>query len=205
MPKADLESFKSNLLDLARPNRFMISITEENNNFGFNDDDWYFCKGCSIPGKTMGEIELNWQGHKYKLAGDPTFNDVTVTFWNNVEEDDMDMLRVKFEKWFHAISNDSDNLREIHTKYKCTVFIKQLNGQNQVIRTYKLINAHPKDLGEIELSMESTDAVEEYPVIFSYSYYEVDGRSGNDSGAGESAGNPDIAVPSGNFISDTAV
>lgn len=189
MPQADLESFKANLLDLARPNRFMIAIEEEDNNFGFSDDDWYFCKACSIPGKTMGEIELNWQGHKYKLAGDPTFNDVTVTFWNNIEEDGEETVRDKFENWFHNISDDPANIREVHNKYKCSVFIKQLDGQNNVIKTYKLVNAHPKDLGEIELSMESVDTVEEFTVVFSYSYFEID----NDST--ESAGNPNIAVP----------
>ena len=172
MPNINLEGFKSNLFDICRPNRFMISITTGGLDFGFIEDDYYFVKGASIPGKTLGEIELNWQGHKYKVAGDPSFNDVTVTILNN-NADGGESVRDKFENWFHNISDDPANLRANHKDYKCTVHIHQLDGQGEIIKTYDLINAHPKELSDIELSMDSTDAVEEFTVVFSYSYFEI--------------------------------
>lgn len=197
MPDVKLESFKSNLLDLARPNRFLVRIEEEENTFGFEDDDWYFVKTASIPGKTMGEIELNWVGHKYKIAGDPTFNDVTITFWNNEEEDGVETVRDKFIKWFSTTSDDPNNVRETHNKYKCTVYIQQLNGQNAIMKTYKLMFAHPKEMSDIELSMESTDAAEDFTVVFSYSYFEIANEAGDGSNLGSGANTGERAGSTG--------
>lgn len=191
MPNISLESFKGNLFDICRPNRFMISITSEMD-FGFGDEDYYFVKGASIPGKTLGEIELNWQGHKYKVAGDPSFNDVTVTILNNMTEGS-ENVRDKFENWFHTISDDPANIRAVHSDYKCTVNIHQLDGQGNVYKTYNLINAHPKELGDIELSMDSSDAVEEFTVVFSYSYFEIEGGSATGD-SGQTAGNVSTLV-----------
>ena len=188
MPSSILEDFKGNLNDICRPNRFTVSIRSDNSNIDFGDEDYFFVKGCSIPGKTMGEIELNWMGHKYKVAGDPTFNDVTITFLNDLPATtDEFSVRNKFETWFSLISEDPSNIRTIHSDYKATVFINQLNGKNEVVNTYKLINAHPKELGDIELSMESTDAVEEFTVVFSYSYVEYGDDDGQSSGSSEVA------------------
>lgn len=172
MPDLNLEAFKTNLYDICRPNRFKVSIDVLDTTIAFADTDYYFVKGASLPGKTLGEVELNWQGHKYKLVGDPTFSDVTITFWNNYEENG-ENVRDTFEKWFALSSEDDTNVRGLHTAYKCSVYIEQINNKGDTIKCYKLVNAHPKELSDIELSMDTTDAVEEFTVVFSYSYVDI--------------------------------
>jgi len=195
MPDIALESFKGVLFDICRPNRFTVNITG-NETIEFDEGDYYFVKGASLPGKTMGEIELNWQGHKYKILGDPTFSDVTITFWNDESSDSEEQsVRSKFEDWLAIASDDVPNVRGNHEDYKCTVTISQLNGNGDVVKEYNLIYAHPKELSAIELSMDSTDAVEEFTVVFSYSYLEISefdnpvgGSSGGGSGGSGSSG-----------------
>lgn len=171
MPYINLESFKATLYDICRPNRFMVSFDFEG--VTFDDEDYYFVKSASLPGKTFGEIELNWQGYKYKVAGDPAFNDITITFYHNIPKEGMS-LRDKLEAWLELISVDSTNVREIHENYKGTINVEQLDGQGEPFKTYRLQHAHPKEISDIELSMDSTDAVEEFTVTFSYSYFTTD-------------------------------
>jgi hypothetical protein len=80
-------------------------------------------------------------------------------------------LRDRFLIWLNAISNDTTNNRANHDLYKCGVDICQLDGSGAAIRTYSLQFAHPKDVSEIALAMDSTDSVEEFTVVFSYSYF----------------------------------
>ena len=172
MPLTNLEAFKYNLYDICRPNRFKVSFTGKNT-FGLNEADYYMVKGASLPGKTLGEIDLNWMGMKYKIAGDATFEDITITFWNDIPVPGGTPVRTKFINWMNTISNDAANTKGNHLLYKCTVVIEQLDGMGLTTQKYSLINAHPKELSSIELSMDNPDTMEEFTVSFSYSYVET--------------------------------
>lgn len=174
MASIKLSDFKEALNDICRPNRFAVrfsGIDSAAMDVSFNEEDYFFVKAASIPGKTMGEVDLNWNGYKYKIAGDPSFNDVTVTFYNEIPKGGTDSSHDKFLTWLNRISADEENIRTIHSEYKCSVHIMQLDGEGEVLKTYTLEHAHPKDVSEIALSMDSTDSVEEFNVVFSYSYF----------------------------------
>ena len=59
----------------------------------------------------------------------------------------------------------------LRNNYKASVDIKQLKDDGTVIRTYQLREAFVVDVGAIELSYDSTDAIEEFTVTFQYSYF----------------------------------
>jgi hypothetical protein len=198
MPSIALNDFKEAMNDMCRPNRFKVMFSEVPSGVDFfAEDDFYFVKACSIPGKTIGEVDLNWCGYKYKIAGDPTFADVTVTFLNHIEEDGSSKLRDQFEQWLNVISNDGSNVRAVADDYKCKVIIEQLDGEGDTVQSYSLWNAHPKDLSEIALSMDTTDAVEEFNVVFSYSYYTT--GEDQESGGNTTAAEQTRATPKANF------
>lgn len=168
MSTIKLEAFKTALIDICRPNRFFVSINYNDSNF--NEEDFWFVKSCSIPDKVLGEIELGWQGYKYKVAGDVIFNDVNITFHNCILHDGT-TLRDKFERWMMLISHDNKNIKTAHFDYKGTVNIQQVDGTGKIIATYTLEHAHPKELSAVELSMDSTDSTEEFSVTFSFSFF----------------------------------
>ena len=189
----DLQAFKSALYDICRPNRFTVQW-DDPATLDSNQTDAFFLKACSIPGKTIGEIDLNWCGYKYKIAGDPTFGDVTMTFYNSINAAGDTPIRDYFEQWLNLITDDESNVRAVADKYKTTVIIEQLDGNGNSVQTYKLWFAHPKDISEIALAMDTNDTVEEFNVIFSFSYF----TTGEDPEVG---GNPAIFTPAPSLMS----
>lgn len=170
MPSIVLEDFKTSLYDLCRPNRFQVAIDYPE--ISFEEKDYFLVKATTIPDKSFGEIELNWHGYKYKVAGDPVFNDITVTFYHDIVKSG-ESTRDKFEKWMKFISNDETNIKSIHNQYKCKLYIQQLDGKGNIVKTYIVECAHPREISNIELSMDNTDQVEEFTVTFSYSFYTI--------------------------------
>lgn len=175
MPSIVLDKFKQNLGDLLRPNRFLISFDfdlESPLKSLFEDEDYYAIKGASIPGKTLGEIEVPWQGHKLKIITDPVFNDVIIHFYNNIPDANFG-IRSKLEEWMTFISDENMNMKSNFDQYKGEIRIQQINGNGNPIKEYILVLAHPKEISDIELSMDNTDQIQEFSATFSYSFYRI--------------------------------
>jgi hypothetical protein len=185
-----LEQFKSNITDLARPNRFEVAIddTEWQAEFG------YLVKACSLPSKEIGEILLNWNGMVYKIPGDITFADFSITFLNDID------FKIKnyFEAWLSMIGEQVTNTRGVHSDVKCDMTISQLNGLGNVVKTYNMIGCHPKTMDAIDLDHDSTDGVEHLVITFAYSYF----TTGNAATAGmtSSSVNSTPAKPTSNDL-----
>jgi hypothetical protein len=183
MADISLSKFRANVTDIARPNRFWVSIGDPSNDIAkFGSDNaitltpWtqsneFLVKTASLPGRTIGNIELNWQGMKYNIAGDPTFEDITFTFINNYEFN----LRKFFEQWIEKAASMADNERSQPGTYKSDVITMQQLGRTQsdVLATYKLIGAYPTSIAAIDLSMDNSDQTEEVSVTIKYDYFEI--------------------------------
>ena len=171
MASITLADFKSQVADVARPNRFWVEITGGTAAGAWQEQNMAFlAKSANLPARTIGEIELNWQGMKAKIAGDPTFDDFTMTFLN-----DYDFNLKKFiEDWMEEIATMATNNRTDHGTYKAEILVSQLGRTgDEVLRKYKLIGAYPKQMDAIELSMESNDQAEELSVTWGYDYFEI--------------------------------
>jgi hypothetical protein len=178
-----LSEFRANVTDVARPNRFWVRIGDVANDILGNGDDnavalgtWsstyeFLAKTASLPGRTVGNIEVNWQGMKYNIAGDPTFDDITFTFINNYEWD----IRGFFETWLEKIAEMGTNERSQPSAYKSDVVEMQQLGRTEgvTLATYKLVGAYPITVAPIDLSMENNDQVEEISVTMKYDYFEI--------------------------------
>lgn len=162
-----LNDFKSKVKDGARPNRFLITIDSPFG--GTNSEELsYLIKASSIPSFNIGEIELNWQGQKAKISGDPTFDDWSVTFINDYGF----KAKSTIEKWLFSIANTTTNDRTEQSEYKADILIEQLGRKGEVLASYKMIGAYPKTMDAIDLSMESNDTLEEFGVTFAYDTFE---------------------------------
>lgn len=162
-----LNEFKAKVHDAARPNRFLLLFAAPN---GGADSETlsYLTKGAQIPGRTVGDVELNWQGMKAKIAGDPTFDDFTVTMIGDYDF----KARNTIDAWIKYIADQLSNERTHQGEYKVDAIVQQLGRKGEVLAEWKLIGFYPKTMDQIDLSMENNDQVEEFGVTFSYDYYE---------------------------------
>lgn len=163
---SNIDIFRAKLKNASRPNRFKISFLDVIS----NEDLTFFVKSASIPSKTVGPIEVDWQGMKVKLAGDLTFADWTCTFINDQEY----TVRNTMENWHDLVGNALTNTRGSVDVYKYPIKIEHLDGMNNVTATYFLIGAFPTEVGEISLEQGANDTVEEFPVTFSFDYFTRD-------------------------------
>jgi hypothetical protein len=169
MADITLTGFKAQVHDLARPNRLWVQITGGTAAAAWQEEPYAFlAKSFSLPARTIGNIEVNWQGMKAKLAGDPTFEDFTMTFLNDYE------FKVKdyFEAWLEELATMETNIRTDHTTYKAEVLVQQLGRDGSVLAEYTLKGAYPITMDAIELNQESADTVEEFNITFAYDYFE---------------------------------
>ena len=195
-----LSQFKSKLIGGGtRPNLFEVSIPTfptaiaeawspgddaENGIFKF------LCKATALPASNLGSIEIPFRGRTLKVAGDRTFDDWTVTIIN----DEDFKLRTAFERWSNVMSRLDDATGVTNpTSYMTDAFIQQLGrgpevgaatnngGNTSILRSYKFFDVFPVTVGEVALSYDSTDTLEEFDVTFRYQYFTV--GSAGDSGA----------------------
>lgn len=190
----DLNSFKSIMKDMARPNKFVVRINFPwmdiiqdgdtaimDKNFPFN------VKSVKIPEKNVGEIALKHLGNTLYIAGDSSYEPLTITFLNNYNFN----LRKAFEAWVDSISDT--NLYEyqfdlfsmtnnvvINYKNKIedyltgTIVVTQLGrkvDEENYLSQYTFHDIFPTNVSEIELNMDSRDMIEEFTVTFRYSHW----------------------------------
>lgn len=180
-----ISEFKGAVADLARPNRFLATIDGAAiGDLGFTDNMQYLVMSTSLPGREIGDIDINWQGMKIKLAGDPTFSDITLKF----RVDYGFNVRNVFESWLEKIAKMNSNERTAHSGangglessdgYKAKVNLMQLGRTGEEIAKYVLEGAYPKSISAITLDMTTENSTEEFEVVFRYDYFYRDDASG---------------------------
>ena len=58
-------------------------------------------------------------------------------------------------------------------------------GESSVLRSYKFFDVFPITVGEIALSYDTTDALEEFDVTFRYQYFTIGNSAQSSGGTGE--------------------
>jgi hypothetical protein len=176
----------------ARPNLFEVNI----NDFKFASPGWdnetfqFLCKGANLPASNVTPIEIPFRGRTLKVAGDRTFDTWTI----NVINDEDFKLRTAFEQWMNGINKLSDGSGATRpNSYMANAVVHQLGrGYNQgrsssnnsgpgdasagrtgikPLRTYYFDGIFPTNIGAIDLSYDTGDAIEEYTVEFQVQYW----------------------------------
>jgi hypothetical protein len=151
----------------------------------------FLCKGAQLPGSTVENVPLNYRGRVVNLAGERTFAPWTVTILNDTNFG----IRNALEQWSGGVQNySSTNGRTNPRDYQVDLTVHQLDRGGAIIKTYRFIDAYPISIGAIELSYDTTNAVEEFTVEFQYNYWT--------SATAESGGfgvNVSVDTPIGSF------
>jgi len=159
-----IDEFKAQLIGGGpRANRFNIFIPRA------GDKIQFLAKAGNIPAATVGIVEVQWRGSVLKLAGDRTFENWTVSILNDVEFS----ARTAIEAWQQEIQEMGGGNGSTTTDYLISrAFVEQLNKDDSVLARYEFFNMFPLNIGAIELSHETVDALEQFDVEFAFSHWE---------------------------------
>ena len=172
-----LSQFKSTLLGGgARPNLFEVELTTLPSGISWDAEVFrYLCKAAALPASNIAQIDVPFRGRIFKVAGDRTFDVWQVTVIN----DEDFKIRSAFEEWMNQISKLDNNLGATDpSAYMTNATVFQLGrgsaknskdnagSSNAVLKEYEFVDIFPTAVSAIDLSYDSSDAIEEFTVDF---------------------------------------
>ena len=184
-----ISNFKAALIGGgARPNLFEVELTTLPAGITWDADNFrYMCKAAQLPASQIANIDVPFRGRIFKVAGDRTVDQWSVTVIN----DENFRLRNAFEEWVNLIANLDTNLGATDpSAYMVNAKVYQLgrgsspNSQtnagnaNSVLKEYEFQDIFPTNVSAIDLSYDSTDAIEEFTVDFQVQSYNFAGAGG---------------------------
>ena len=140
---------RANLFELNMPNPASVG-------FAINQERLSFmCKGAQLPASVVAQIDVPYRGRQLKVAGDRTFENWTITVFN----ENAQLLRSGFESWMNSLNNHEENKGELDPKqYMVDLEINQLDRQGNQTKRYQLKGAFPVNCSAIDLSYDANDA-----------------------------------------------
>lgn len=133
----------------------------------------FLCKATSIPGSSVGVIEIPYMGRKVSCVGSRTFEPWTITVINDEDFN----VRKAFEHWLSVMNGHSSNFKNGVTSspdtYQQTGVVRHFGQRGNLIRVYTLHNLFPTELSSIELSWDNENTIEEFSVTLRYDYWEA--------------------------------
>ena len=172
----------------ARPNLFEVEMTTLPGGISWDADSFrYMCKAATLPASNIANIDIPFRGRIFKVAGDRTIDPWTVTIIN----DEGFKLRNAFEEWTDLIAKLENNIGATDpSAYMTNAKVYQLGrgskqssqsntgNSNAVLKEYEFIDIFPTNVQAIDLSYDSTDAIEEFTVDFQVQSYNFAGAGG---------------------------
>ena len=166
---ADISGLKTALGSGMRSDKYKVTI-ENQESFETGTLDT-LCKAASFPSKTIGQTEIWKLGRKAIIPGEVEYeNTWDVTFY----ETEGGELRNSFIDWMSAISDYATSTDE-HSVDADTV--KDMNIENfksdgTTGAKYIFKNTFPQNVSSIEFADDSTNAISEFTVTFSFDFWE---------------------------------
>ena len=188
-PNQTISNFKTAMTGGgARPNLFEVEITTLPSGIAWDAADFKFlCKAAQLPGQTIGAIEVPFRGRTFKVAGDRSIDPWTVTIIN----DEDFKYRNAFEAWSELIAKLDTNIgATLPDAYMRNAKVYQLGRgsrasstdntgtENVVLKEYEFIDIFPTSISPIDLSYDSSGAIEEFTVEFQVQSINVTGSGG---------------------------
>ena len=170
---ASLDEFKANLIGGgARANQFRVTFNTPGAIATGLDvrKASFLIKAAALPGQTIAEIAVPFRGRNLYIAGDREFETWETTVINDTDFN----IRNAMERWLNAINDTVTNTGLSNVAdYTADLTVEQLDRDDTVLKSYILRNCMPQGTGAIELSYETTNAIEEFSVTWRYSHFEA--------------------------------
>lgn len=138
----------------------------------FGDKVTFLCNAASLPAFRVDAIPVFYFGRPIYLAGERSFEPWAVTVLN----DEDFKVRDFFEAWSNRINELTANIQEISSDpnvYKVD-FAKviQWGKDGSLLREYNFFGMWPVIVGDIALSWDQGNRIEQFDVRFAYDWFE---------------------------------
>ena len=173
-----ISTFRTALKSGSRPNLFRIDVTAPAGQPSLANIYTTLVRSAALPSATIGTIELPMNGgRRFKIGGDRVFSEWTSTLLNDENYE----LRTALETWQNSmvftdfgIDSSLGNRSADNSGLYGSILIYQLDetGASVDSATYRLVNCWPSDISAIDLSYDTTDAIEDFTVTWTYDYFE---------------------------------
>ena len=187
-----ISDFKSALVGGgARPNLFEVELTTLPDGVtGWDAETFRFmCKATALPAQNISAIYIPFRGRIFKVAGDRTIDNWSVTVIN----DEDFLLRNAFENWTQQIADLSTNIGATDpSSYMTDAKVFQLGRgstkssqnssgeRNVVLKEYEFVDVFPINVSAIDLSYDTGDTIEEFTVEFAVQSLNLAGEGSPD-------------------------
>ena len=187
-----ISDFKSALVGGgARPNLFEVELTTLPEGVtGWDAETFRFmCKATALPAQNISAIDIPFRGRIFKVAGDRTIDNWSVTVIN----DEDFLLRNAFENWTQQIADLSTNIGATNPEsYMTNAKVFQLGRgstkastnssgeRNVVLKEYEFVDVFPINVSAIDLSYDTGDTIEEFTVEFAVQSLNLAGEGSPD-------------------------
>ena len=181
-PLRTISNFKSKLTGGgARANLFEVVLTFPDTaqpDSAVLEKARFLVKAANLPASNVSPIEVPFRGRILKIAGDRTFDSWTVTVINDTDF----AIRSAFERWSNTINRLSDNTGLVNpADYQADAYVYQLDRDGSTLRSYRFYDTFPTQVGQVELSYDST-GIQEFTVELQVQYWEAIKGSGTNAG-----------------------
>lgn len=177
----DINQFRGQLTGGgARPSMFEVILKSGISNIP--DKFSFMCKASSLPGSSVGSVPVNYFGRPIYLAGDREVQPWNVTIINDEDFD----VRNALVYWNSQIASHTTLQQSLRVggatsnpmSYVGSATINQYGKEGNIIKSASLINCWPIDIGQIQLSWDNSNTIEEFDCTFVYdSFVELDGTT----------------------------
>ena len=153
-------NFHTSFTEAARVNRFEVT--------GLVDGESMFAKGASIPGHTIGNVEVWHNGRAKNLPGDRTTEDWTVTFYGDKSLKHYETLLDMHDEMM-SIDESNFQLNDKPATNKVNVQLIDRYGEPTGPK-FELHGAYISSMPGVDLDMGTNDTPLEFTVTFKYDY-----------------------------------
>ena len=130
----------------------------------------FLVKAANLPASNVAPIDVPFRGRILKVAGDRTIDSWTITVINDTDF----AIRSAMEKWMNTINKISDNTGLTNpADYQADAFVYQLDRNGGTLRKYHFYDVFPTQVSPIELSYDTTGAIQEFTVELQVLWWEA--------------------------------
>jgi hypothetical protein len=130
------------------------------------DDIHYYVRTSSLPESTYEDVSIPYPGYAFKMAGNRTYNDWTVSL--NIDKKN-DILKT-FQAWHNYIYDPQTHEYAAPMNYMLDQTLQLLGPDLEPTSEYTLYRAWPKSIGNVQMDYSSTELTT-VDITFAYQYY----------------------------------
>ena len=147
----------------------------------------FLCRGTTVPSLTIAEVAVPYRGREIYVAGDRAYDAWEITVFSDTNQN----MRSYFEAWQNhmgdiGVRTDRTGMGAQPSSYYANASVKQLDRNDDVLRTYHLYDVWPQVVAGSEMTFDAGGGVMEFGVTFRFNYMTI-------AGAGASQGNATVS------------